>query len=389
MKLYVVAGESSGDARGFELLSALRALRPEIQILGAGGPQMAALATGPFLEWTGEAVVGIWDVLKKYPYFRRQFDRMLGEIATEKPDALLLIDYPGFNLRLAREAKKRHPGLKTIYYISPQVWAWHRGRIGKMAGFLDLMLCIFPFEKQLYESSGLRTVFVGHPMLDSLAARKQPTPRDPSLVGLFPGSRSREIRHLFPIMLDAAKELASRRPGLRFEAAAASPALAAQMNEFLRARGYDPSFCQVRCGRFYALMQEAAAGMVCSGTATLEAAYFGLPSVLLYRVAWPTWWIGKMVVEVPYLGMPNVLAGREILPEFLQTAARPRPVADALDRLLSSPLERESQQRAFAEVIRHLGTPGAGARAAREVSNSLPSADPATPSSTEEPRTTR
>ncbi|MEY5015813.1 MAG: lipid-A-disaccharide synthase [Verrucomicrobiota bacterium] len=367
MKLYVVAGESSGDARGVELLSALRSLRPDVQILGAGGPLMASLANGPFLEWTSEAVVGIWDVLKKYPYFRGQFDRMLAEIAVQKPDALLLIDYPGFNLRLAREAKKRHPSLKTIYYISPQVWAWHRSRIGEMARFLDLMLCIFPFEKQLYESSGLHTAFVGHPMLDSLATRKQPTPRDPSLIGLFPGSRSREIRHLFPVMLEAAKELASRIPGLRFEAAAASPALAALMNEFLRLKKYDPGFCQVRCGRFYPLMQEAAAGMVCSGTATLEAAYFGLPSVLLYKVAWPTWWIGKMLVEVPHLGMPNVLAGREILPEFLQTSARPRPIADALERLLTQPDHRKAQQQAFEEVIRHLGTPGAGARAAREV----------------------
>jgi lipid-A-disaccharide synthase len=371
MKLYVVAGESSGDARGVELLTSLRALRPEIQIIGAGGPLMASLATGPFLEWTSEAVVGIWDVLRKYPYFRGQFDRMLAEISTEKPDALLLIDYPGFNLRLAREAKRRHPALKTIYYISPQVWAWHRSRIGKMARFLDLMLCIFPFEKQLYESSGLRTEFVGHPMLDSLAARKQPTPRDSSLIGLFPGSRSREIRHLFPIMLGAAKELASRLPRLRFEAAAASPSLAAQMNEFLRAEKYDPGFCQVRCGRFYPLMQEAAAGMVCSGTATLEAAYFGLPSVLLYKVAWPTWLIGKMLVEVPHLGMPNVLAGREILPEFLQSRARPRAIADALERLLTQPEQRQSQQQAFEEVIRDLGTPGAGARAAREVSSLL------------------
>ena len=183
MKLYVIAGEASGDARGAELLRALRPLAPSLAIHGAGGHEMAALASAPFTDWAGEAVVGLWDVLKKYGYFKAQFDRMLGEVARLQPDALILIDYPGFNLRFAKAARAAHPRMKIIYYISPQVWAWNRGRIPKMARYLDLMLCIFPFEKPLYEASGLRTEFVGHPMLDSLAARRTGVARDAALVG--------------------------------------------------------------------------------------------------------------------------------------------------------------------------------------------------------------
>ena len=164
--LYVVAGEESGDARGAELIRALKQRAPQVVVCGAGGPRLRGLADGAFLEWTSEAVVGLWDVVKKLDYFTWQFERMLEEMEANRPDALLLVDYPGFNLRLAAAARRRFPDLKIIYYISPQVWAWNRGRIGKMAGFLDLMLCIFPFEKELYEASGLKTEFVGHPMLD-------------------------------------------------------------------------------------------------------------------------------------------------------------------------------------------------------------------------------
>jgi len=148
MKLYFVAGEASGDARGAELLRALRAREPGLEFFGAGGREMQVLAGGDFLDWADEAVVGLWDVLKKYGYFKRQFDQMLADIERVSPDAVVLIDYPGFNLRLAKELRARGARAKIIYYISPQVWAWNRGRIPKMARWLDLMLCIFPFEQR-------------------------------------------------------------------------------------------------------------------------------------------------------------------------------------------------------------------------------------------------
>ena len=369
--LYTIAGEASGDNRGSELLRALKQQHPQVRLLGAGGPKMQALADGPFLEWAGEAVVGLWDVLKKYGYFKAQFDRMLAEIGREKPDALLLIDYPGFNLRLAKAARARFPHLKIVYYISPQVWAWDRGRIPKMARFLDLMLCIFPFEKTLYEASGLKTEFVGHPMLDTLASLKTDSPRKENLVGLFPGSRTREVRKLFPVMLEAARLLNSQVPNLQFEVASANPSVAAWMFDYLKEHRFDPSFCKVGRDRFYSLAQEATVGMVCSGTATLESAYFGLPMVILYKVAWPTWIIGKQLVKLPHIGMPNVLAGREIAREFLQSGAKPAKIAQELARLLKNPDARAMQQRDFQKVISDLGNPGAGSRAAAAVAKEL------------------
>jgi lipid-A-disaccharide synthase len=366
-RLYIVAGEASGDLRGAELLRPLKQACPHLRVLGAGGPRLAALADGPFLDWSEEAVVGIWEVVRKYGYFKAQLDRMLAEIEATQPRALLLVDYPGFNLRLAAAAKKRRPELKTIFYISPQVWAWNRGRIPKMAEYLDLMLCIFPFEKPLYEASGLHAEFVGHPMLDSLAPLKTGLARRADLVGLFPGSRDREVKRLFPAMLDAARLLSRRHPGLRFEASAANPRVAAWMRQHVADGRVPPDFCPIGMERFYSLAQEATVGMVCSGTATLEAAYFGLPMVITYKVTPITYVMGKLLIRVPYLGMPNVLANREIAPELLQDAASPEALARAVGGLLDAPAQRTAQQSAFAEIISDLGAPGAGSRAAQLV----------------------
>ncbi len=364
MKLYLIAGEASGDARAAEVMRALSARAAaegqSVEYLGAGGPQMQALAPA-IHDWSGEAVVGLWDVLKKYGYFRRQFHRMLDEIEAGQPDAVIFIDYPGFNLRVAKALRKRGTRARLIYYISPQVWAWNRGRIPMMARTLDLMLCIFPFEKELYEQSGLRTVFVGHPMLDSVAARRDPLafPREPKLVGLFPGSRSREVSKIFPVMLDAARELAHRDPSLTFQAAAASDTLAATMRDMA---GDFP--IRVRVKESHQLMQQAAAGMVASGTATLEAACYGMPYTLLYRVAPLTWELGKRLVKVPYLGIVNLLAGREVVREFLQGNAQPLPIAEEVLALLQDDAKRTAQLADFNSVIALLGGGGAGERAA-------------------------
>ena len=371
MKLYLVAGEASGDARGTELMRALRERIPAVQFLGAGGREMRALGGDAIFDWADEAVVGLWDVLKKYGYFRAQFHRMLAEIEAAKPDALITIDYPGFNMRLAKEAKRRMPKLRTIHYISPQVWAWHRARIPKMAKFLDLMLCLFPFELPLYADAGLRAVLVGHPLLDSLAEKRITQPRDPSLVALLPGSRGKEVRKIFPVMVEAAVRLKNARPSLRFEAAAASETLAGEMNAILRAQARCENFCTVSLRTAHDLMQRAGTGMVCSGTATLESTFFGLPMVILYKVAWLTYVVGKQLVKIPFLGLPNVLAGREIAREFLQDAAQPQPVANEILRLLEDSAVRETQQRAQAEVIVSLGERGAARRAAEAIAIAL------------------
>src|SRR6516225_1029508 len=234
MRIYLIAGESSGDAHAAVLMRDLLAIRPQVEFFGAGGPKMRAIGGGHLQEWTQEAVVGLWDVLVKYGYFRAQFYRMYGEIRRLKPDAVVFVDYPGFNLRLA-EYLHRHgfPG-KLIYYISPQVWAWNRSRIPRMAKFLDLMMCIFPFEKSLYEASGLRTEFVGHPMVEELERHRTRQPREADLVALMPGSRKREVKRIFPVMLEAARLLRRRDPAMRFEASAASSSAQEMMQQMLQ-----------------------------------------------------------------------------------------------------------------------------------------------------------
>lgn len=369
MNLYVLAGEASGDARGAELMSSILELAPETVFHGRGGPQMAAIAQPGFNNWTDKAgVIGFLDVIKSYPYFKREFEATLQEIERLKPQALLLIDYPGFNLRLASALKKRSIPAKVIYYISPQVWAWHRSRISQMAKTIDLMLCIFPFEKPLYEKSGLKTEFVGHPMLDSLGAKVSGTPRDPALVGLFPGSRRREVRKIFPVMLEAAALLGRQRPGLRFEAAAASEAMRALMLEY--AATHPELNCAVGLKNSHELMQRAAAGLVASGTATMEAAFFRLPFALIYKVAWLTYTIGRRLIKVPWLGMPNLLVQREVVREFIQQKAQPQAMADELVRLL----DEKGRKRFLAdmeEVIASLGQPGAAKQAAKAVLKEL------------------
>jgi lipid-A-disaccharide synthase len=367
MTVYLVAGEASGDARGAELICSLRARREGIAFRGFGGPQMAALAgPGAVHDWIGRAaVLGIIDVVKNYAYFRRQFAVALEEIAREKPDAVVLIDYPGFNLRLAAALRKARTGAKVIDYISPQVWAWNRGRIPKMARVLDLMICIFPFEKPLYEQSGLKTVFVGHPMLDSLAEERVDAAREENLLGLFPGSREREVRKIFPVMLEAASLLGPTRAGLRIEAAAASAQMRERMEEI--ARRYPGIRCEIAVKTSHELMRRATAGMVASGTATLEAAYFGLPFVLLYKAAWLTFLIGRRLVKVKWLGMPNILAEREVVREFLQEEARPRAIAAEVGKLLDGPETRAVFQENLRSVIARLGEPGASGRAAEAI----------------------
>ena len=368
MKLYLVAGEASGDSRGVELMRAIRERAPGTEFVGAGGKEMRAFAGEQIFDWADEAVVGIWDVLKKYGYFKRQMTRMLDDIEKEKPDALITIDYPGFNLRLAKAAKARMPKLRCIQYISPQVWAWKQDRIPKMAKYLDLMLCLFPFEVPMYEGVGLKAICTGHPLLDTLAARRIPgSERDPMLTALLPGSRSKEVRRIFPTMLDAAVHLRSARQRMRFEASAASEALREEMLEIMRRRVGDDSFCPVAVGNAHDLMQRAGSGMVCSGTATLEATYFALPMVILYKTAWLTYAIGKRVIKIPFLGLPNVLAGSMIAPEFIQDEAEPHHIANELIQLSEHQGTRAMQQAAYAKVIASLGDCGAAGRAADAV----------------------
>ncbi len=443
--IYFVAGEASADNHGAALFRSLAELNPELRLIGRGGPQMKAAGGRPFKNWIADAaVVGLWEVIKKYGYFRREFRETLREIEANKPAAVVLIDYPGFNLRLARALRRRSGKFKIIYYISPQVWAWNRGRIIGMAQSIDLMLCIFPFEAELYNRSGLRTKFVGHPMIERLRAQTIDGPRDPNLIGLFPGSRRREVRKILPVLVQTARELHKTKPALRFEVAASSvemadeirnltgsatlnlsvppprvdsgsmphsfpslrgeaePMIVAEEIEQAETRaaagpagrrgdggpreigsralsgpslspGKDRACITVTVGEAAELMQRAWAGIIASGSATLEAAYFRLPFILVYKVSWPTYLAARLVVRIKHLGMPNVLAGREIVPEFIQHQADPAKMAAALVGLIDQPALRSEMLSHFDEIIASLGEAGASKRAAEAILHEMES----------------
>ena len=368
-RIYIIAGEASGDAHGAVLMREIAALVSNVQFFGAGGPEMRSIAGDHFMDWTQEAVVGLWDVLVKYPYFREQFYRMYREVRRLEPDIVIFVDYPGFNLRLAHYLRRNQYAGKLIYYISPQVWAWNRSRIPRMAGFLDLMICIFPFEKSLYEASGLRTEFVGHPMVEELELLRTDEPRNPKLVALLPGSRTREIRRIFPVMLDAAKLLRREDATIQVEASAASE----RGRELMRTLSHESGLSDIPIGlkNAYELMQRAFVGMVASGTATLESSFFRLPIVLIYKVSWFSYIPGRMLIRVDYLGMPNILAGKEIIPEFIQHKAVAGRIADAVRQLCHDPIQRNAMVQEMDRVIKLLGEKGAGRRAAEVVVREL------------------
>ena len=367
-RLYVVAGELSGDAHGAGLLRALRTAVPALEIRGVGGPAMAGVA-GPGLEdWVEDAaVMGVWEVLKRYGWFKERFARMLADLRAFRPDVLLLIDYPGFNLRFAAAVKQACPETRIVYYISPQVWAWNKGRIPKMVRLLDEMLCLFPFEQPIFQQAGLKTTFVGHPLVDELEDQRIPDVEcDASLVGLFPGSREREIARLFPMMIAAAKLLHAWRGDLRFEVPAASRKLAEQIRGLLDEAGA-AAWITVTTGGSHALMQRACCAVIASGTATLEAAYYGLPYCLVYRMAPLSYLMAKILVKIELVGLVNILAQEEVVEELIQAEAEPVAVARALQEFLESPTKRAALQLRLAETVTQLGGLGAHERAARAV----------------------
>ncbi len=371
-RLYVVAGELSGDAHGAGLLRSLKHQVPALEVHGVGGPEMAAVA-GPGLEdWVEDAaVMGVWEVLKRYGWFKERFYKMLADLKEFRPHVLLLIDYPGFNLRFAEAVKKESPETRIVYYISPQVWAWNRKRIPKMVRLLDEMLCLFPFEQPIFEEAGLKTAFVGHPLVDELEEKRiHGVVRVDDLVGLFPGSREREVARLFPMMIEAAKLLHAWRSDLTFEVPAASHKLAVQIRGLLEAAGA-ADLVHVNTGESHALMQRACCAVIASGTATLEAAYYSLPYCLVYRVAPLTYAAAKVLVKIKHIGIVNILAGEEVVKELIQGAAEPSVVAENLRSFLESPERRDALRVRLAETCSKLGGPGAHDKAAGAVAKWL------------------
>lgn len=357
-----IAGEASGDAHAAELIKALRADAPGLKVFGAGGPKMKAAGMELLIDLTEHAVVGLVEVLKNYGKFRRIFWNLVHEAEKRKPDAVVLVDFPGFNLRFAAQMKKR--GIKVIYYISPQLWAWHAGRAKQIERDVDLMLTIFPFEKAWYaeHAPSLRVEFVGHPFVDRVGENPKPSPRDlqskseirnPKLILLLPGSREREVKKIWPIM---AKVVEQMPDDVKFVAVAVNEQMAAMIRH---------PRVKVEVGNAHELMQRATLAITASGTATMECAFYGCPIIVAYKVNWLTYLVGRMVVTVNWLAMPNVIAGREIVPEFIQGAATSDRITAVARDLLETATKREAMQKELAAVVSSLGNTGASERAAR------------------------
>lgn len=368
MKFYVVAGEKSGDKQGALLMQEMLRHRPDIEFVGLGGSRMHALAPQGVEDWAEQAaVIGLVEVLKNARFFMRRLKEMTTRIAADQPDALILIDYPGFNQRLAERVKALCPRTKIAWFIAPMVWAWHKGRIPKLARILDLMLCTFPFEKPLFENAGLRTEFVGHPLADDILATRREGVREPQLIGLFPGSRVREIERHFPVFLDLVKTLRTRHPEWRFETSASSPKLEAMMLKMAQKSGVPAEQLNIRQGNYHDLMDRAEAALVTSGTATLEAALHRLPFALVYKVAWGTYILARMVLTIKYIGMVNILADAPVTRELIQHDFNVANCIAELEKLMSPESRAEVISGMHASVDCLCQQGGAAAKAARAV----------------------
>lgn len=366
MKFYVIAGEASGDQQGALLMRELLRRQPDLEFVGLGGARMHALAPG-VEDWAEQAaVIGVVEVLRHAGYFLRRLDEMERRVAEDQPDALILIDYPGFNQRLAQRVRRVSPRTRIAYFIAPMVWAWHRSRAPKLARLLDLMLCTFPFEKPIFEDAGLRTEFVGHPLVDDILAQRRRDVRELGLIGLFPGSRRREIERHFPVFLDVVRAARAKHPSWRFETSASSPKMEELMRRMTEAAGVDPGLINVRRGSYHDLMDRAEAALVASGTATLEAALHELPFALVYKVAWGTYWLGRLILTIRFIGMVNILADRPVVRELIQQDFTAEASLAELERLMQ-PAVRERVLREMRESVSRLGYGGAAAKAAEAI----------------------
>ena len=377
----VIAGEASGDLLAAELVTALAnntvGFRP--RFFGAGGPRMAAAGVDLAFDLTQHSVIGLIEVLKNYGKFKRLFSELLQLAIERQPDVIICVDFSGFNRRFAHAVQEyvrahRSPFFnwqpKIVQYVSPQVWASRPGRAHAMARDFDLLLTIFPFEKPWYAERvpELKVEFVGHPMVDRHQAQssKLKARTGPSSVLLLPGSRVGELKRHLPVMLAALKLIREKSPGLSVVMVLPDEVLAAQA----RSLGV-PADLKVQIGNLPEALAQADLAIASTGTVTMECAYFGVPTVALYKTSWSTYQIGKRIITVKHLAMPNLLANETLFPEFVQHEATPENISRAALELLNDEPRRNRIKTRLTEVIASLGGPGASRRAAAAIMGML------------------
>ncbi len=373
-----IVGEASGDTLGAELTAALLADAKsngiEAPVLfGAGGPKMAEAGVDLTLDLAAHAVVGIVEVLRNYGKFKGFFDQLLNLAENRRPRAIILIDYPGFNLRFAKALRHRLRTLcskdwnpKLIYYVSPQIWAWHESRVYQIAKDIDLMLTIFPFEKAWYAQRvpDFKVEFVGHPLVDRFPnpSESKPERTDPSRIVLLPGSRRRELTQHLPVLLSTIKQLSEER-----QITATLVLVNDRLAEITKQLIANLPMVRLQIGGLAEALQTADVAIAASGTVTMECAWFRVPTVVLYKTSWSTHWFGRRFIKVKYLAMPNLLANALVFPEFIQNEATPQNLSSAVNRFLDDHPYREQTQQQLAQTVETLGAPGASKRAAKAI----------------------
>lgn len=354
----IVVGEASGDQLARGLIDAIRERCPEAEFAGVTGPLMREAGCESWSDYQPLAIMGLVEVVRHLPGLRRLMRRLEQRLLDERPDILIGIDAPDFNLRL--EAFARRNGIPTVHYVCPSVWAWREGRVRTIRRSCDHVLCLLPFEPEFLARHGVAGTFVGHPMADEIGlpegaaeARARLGLTDAETVALLPGSRGAEVDRLGPLYMDTISWLLARRPGLRFMVAAANAKIAERMKALIVAAGHE-DVCEVRTGAVREVLAAADAALVASGTATLETMLMQRPMVVAYQVNALTAWIVRRLARVEFAALPNLLAGGPLVPEFLQGDARPEVLGEALLEQLQGGAEREHTLQRFAALGREL-----------------------------------
>ena len=369
-RIMIVTGEASGDLHGAKLMSAITAQLPDTKFFGVGGKNMAAKGCEILIPGEELAVMGIVEIVGHLPVILRAFNKVKREFyGSNKPDALVLIDFPEFNLRLARQAKKA--GIPVLYYVSPQVWAWRRGRVKKIAAVVDSLAAIFPFEPAFYDGQDILVKYVGHPLLDefeeagncqNLRSRLQ-IAQNKKVVGLFPGSRHNELRYMLDTLVESAQLIFDKEPESHFLVPVANTLSLADIQSHFPSK-LPVSFIESDDATIYDVACSCDTILTVSGTVTLQIALVGTPMAIFYKVSPLTYSIGKRLIKVDHAGLANIVAESRIAPEFIQDMATPQNLADEALRVLNDSQYACDMRSALEQVHTKLGEPGCSARVA-------------------------
>lgn len=370
-QIMIIAGEASGDMHAAEMIQALQKKRTQLKAYGMGSARMREAGVELLVDANEISVMGLWEVLLKYRKLKRTLHYLQEEMLRRQPDLLILVDFVEFNLKLAEAAKRA--GIKVLFYVSPQIWAWRPGRIHKIGQKIDMMTVIFPFEVPYYKEAGIPVRYVGHPLVDQvLQGRERPEPipvtKHSPVIGLLPGSRRSEIQRILPVLLDAAMMLREKHTQSRFLLPLAHTLSRDDLQPILNQ--YPDLPLELFEGRSHDVMAASDAIMTASGTATLEIALMDVPMAIVYRMSPLSYWILKPLVSIDYVGLPNIVAGRGIVREFIQGDARPELICDEVDRLLTDSAYRDKMLMDLKDVREKLG-PGGGAENVAAVADEM------------------